>query len=128
VARHGLARRPLWVMNCDLRDAYKGRGGVETAKKEGANRPARALGEYIKKQKQPPIAVMGGVVEGQAFVGKAADAIADLPDRHTINTMLASVVSGPARSVASILNAVAGGLARCIPARVDKQGGDKPDA
>ena len=36
--------------------------------------------------------------------------------------MIAQAVSGPARSMASLLNAVAGGLARCIQARVDKGG------
>jgi hypothetical protein len=37
--------------------------------------------------------------------------------------MIATAVSGPARSLASILAAVAGGLARCIQARVDNAGG-----
>ena len=125
VVRNRLARRALSAMKLDLTAAFKGKCGVAIAQKEGAIQAAKVLREYIKKQKQPPIAVMGGVVEGQAFVGKAAEAIADLPDRNTIHTMLASVISGPARSVASILNAVAGGLARCIQARVDKQPVDK---
>jgi large subunit ribosomal protein L10 len=126
VVRNRLARRALSAMKLDLTDAFKGKCGVAIAQKEGAIQAAKVLREYIKKQKQPPIAVMGGVVEGQAFVGKAAEAIADLPDRHTIQTRLASVISGPARSVACIFNAVAGGLARCIQARVDKQAGDQP--
>ena len=64
--------------------------------------------------------IKGGIVEGEAYLGSAAEVIADLPDRNTVNTQIVTAISGPARSLASVLNAVAGGLARCIQARVDK--------
>ena len=123
VVRNRLARRAFAALDLDMKTALTGKCGVAIADKEGAIAAAKTLRDYIKKQKQSPIQIVGGVVEGSAFVGAAAAGIADLPDRHTVNTMIASAVSGPARSLASILNAVAGGLARCIQARVDKAGG-----
>ncbi len=129
VVRNRLAQKALSTLNLDLKTALVGKCGVAIAKKEGAIAAAKALREYIKKQKESPIAIVGGVVEGSAFVGAAAAGIADLPDRNTVNTQIATAISGPARSLATILNAVAGGLARCIQARVDKQGGaDAPAA
>lgn len=122
VVRNRLARKAFADRGLDLKAAITGKCGVAIAEKEGAIAAAKALREYIKKQKQSPIAIVGGVVEGAAFVGAAAEAIADLPDRNTVNTMIASAISGPARSVATVLNAVAGGLARCIQARIDKGG------
>lgn len=122
VVRNRLAQKALSGMNLDLKVALTGKCGVAIAQKEGAIAAAKALREYIKKQKVSPIAIVGGVVEGAAYVGPAAVGIADLPDRNTVNTQIVSAISGPSRSLATIVNAVAGGLARCIQARVDKGG------
>ena len=56
----------------------------------------------------------------RAFTGAAAATLADLPDRNTVNTMIVTAISGPARSIATVVSAVAGGLARCIQAKIDK--------
>lgn len=126
VVRNRLARRAFAGLNLEMNTALTGKCGVAIAQKEGAIAAAKALREYIKKQKQSPITIVGGVVEGQAYLGAAANSIADLPDRNTVNTQIVSAMSGPARSLATILNAVAGGMARCIQARVDK--GDAPQS
>jgi len=123
VVRRRLAHRALAAMDLDIGVALKGRCAFAIAAKEGAIQAARKLREWIKKTKNAPISIKGGIVEGQAYVGESAGLLADLPDRHTVNTQIASAVSGPARSLASVLNAVAGGMARCIQARLDKQGG-----
>lgn len=122
VVRSRLALKAFSGLKLDLSGALTGRCGVAIAQKEGAIQAAKILREWIKKTKNAPIAIKGGVVEGTAYTGASADAIADLPDRNTVNTMIVSAISGPARSLASILNAVAGGLARCTQARVDKGG------
>ena len=101
--------------------AMKGRCGIAVAEQEGAIAAAKVLRDWIKKQKDSPIAIKGGVIEGSTFVGAAAAEIAELPDRHTINTMIVSTISGPARGLAGVVNAVASGLARCIQAKVDKE-------
>jgi large subunit ribosomal protein L10 len=122
VVRNRLASKAFAKLKLDLDPVLTGRCAIAIADKEGAIGAAKALREYIKKAKASPIQIVGGVVEGTAYLGAAAQAIADLPDRATVQTMIAQAVSGPARSMASLLNAVAGGLARCIQARVDKGG------
>lgn len=122
VVRSRLALKAFAGLNLDLSGALTGRCGVAIAQKEGAIQAAKILRDWIKKTKDAPLTIRGGVVEGTAYSGAAASSIADLPDRHTVNTQIVSAISGPARSIASILNAVAGGLARCIQARVDKGG------
>jgi len=126
VVRARLAKKAFAGLNLDLGAALTGRCGVAIAKKEGAIKAAKVLREWIKKTKDAPLRIKGGVVEGAAYSGASAALIADLPDRHTVNTQLATAISGPARSIACIFNAVAGGLARCIQARVDQAGPAAP--
>lgn len=123
VVRSRLAERAFAGLKLDLSSALTGRCGIAIAEKEGAIQAAKLLREWIKKTKDAPISIKGGVVEGAAFTGAAAESIADLPDRNTVNTQIVSAISGPARSIASLVSAVAGGLARCIQAKVDAQGG-----
>lgn len=126
VVRSRLAKRAFADLQLDLGPAMKGRCGVAIAEKEGAIQAAKILRDWIKKTKDAPLEIKGGVVEGAAFVGAAAAAIAELPDRDTVNTQIVTAISGPARSIATLFSAVAGGLARCIQARVDKaaEGGE----
>jgi large subunit ribosomal protein L10 len=128
VVRSRLAKKAFAGMDLDLGSAMSGRCGVAIAPKEDAIQAARIVRDWIKKTKDAPLEIKAGVVEGVAYVGPAAAAIADLPDRNTVRTQLASAISGPARSLASIVNAVAGGLARCIQAKVDKAGGGEASA
>jgi len=124
VVRSRLAKKAFAGLDLDLGEAMKGRCGVALAPEEGAIKAARILRDWIKKTKDAPLSIKGGVVEGTAFVGAAAQSIAELPDRNTVNTQIVTAISGPARSLATLVSAVAGGLARCIQARVDKAGGD----
>ena len=123
VVRSRLAQKAFESMKLDLSAALTGRCGVAIAEKEGAIKAAKILREWIKKTKDAPVEIKGGVVEGAAYSGAAAAAIADLPDRNTVNTMIVSAMSGPARSIATLVSAVASGMARCIQAKVDKAGG-----
>lgn len=122
VVRGRLAARAFAGMDLDLQSVFKGRCAVAIAKKEGAIQAARILRDWIKATKDAPIAIKGGVVEGQAYSGKDAAMIAELPDRVTVNTQIVSAISGPARSLASVVSALAGGMARCIQAKLDKAG------
>ncbi|HEX6811093.1 MAG TPA: 50S ribosomal protein L10 [Planctomycetota bacterium] len=130
VVRSRLAKRAFAGLELDLNEALSGRCAIAIAPKEGAIQAAKILREWIKKTKDSPLKIKGGVVEGAAYTGAAAAAIADLPDRQTVNTQIVGTLSGPARSLASLVSAVAGGLARCIQARVDAQsaGGAGPAA
>lgn len=121
VVRSRLASRAFAELKLDMDTALSGRCGIAIAQKEGAIQAAKILRDWIKKTKDAPLTIKGGVVEGAAYVGAAAQSIADLPDRNTVNTQLVSALSGPARSLASLVSAVAGGMARCIQAKVDAQ-------
>jgi len=123
VVRSRLAEKAFEGLRLDMGKALTGRCGVAIAQKEGAIHAAKILRDWIKKTKDAPLEIKGGVVEGAAYVGAAASSIADLPDRHTVNTQIVTAISGPARSLATLVSAVAGGLARCIQAKVDKGGG-----
>ena len=120
VVRSRLATKAFAKMGLDMSVAMKGRTGIAVAEKEGAIAAAKVLRDWIKADKACPIAIKGGIVEGEAYVGDRAAELAELPDRDTINTKIVSAISGPARSMASVLNAVAGGMARCIQAKIDK--------
>jgi len=120
VVRSRLASKAFAKMGLDMSEAMKGRTGIAVAEKEGAIAAAKMVRDLIKADKELPIAIKGGIVEGETYVGDQASALADLPDRDTINTKIVSAISGPARSMAGVLHAVAGGLARCIQAKVDK--------
>lgn len=122
VVRGRLAKKAFAGLDLNLDQALTGRCGVAIAKKEGAIAAARVLRDWIKKTKDAPLQIKGGVVEGAAYTGAAAQSIADLPDRHTVNTQLATAISGPARSLATVVAALAGGMARCLQARIDKAG------
>lgn len=122
VVRSRLAKKAFAGLNLDLNAAMRGRCGVAIAEKEGAIKAAKILRDWITATKDAPLTIKGGVVEGSAYVGEAAAMIAELPDRNTVNTQIVSAISGPARSLASVVNALAGGLARCIQAKVDKAG------
>ncbi len=128
VVKNRLAVRAFADMEIDLEEAFQGKCAVAMADREGAIGAAKALREVLKKHKEPPARVTGGVIEGEAITGAQAATIADMPDRHTVNTQIASAVSGPARKLAMALAALGSGMARCMQARIDKAGGDAPAA
>jgi large subunit ribosomal protein L10 len=123
VVRGRLAKRAFADLNLDLGTVLKGRCGIAIAQKEGAIQAAKILREGIKKTKDAPLRIKGGVVEGSAYSGAAADSIADLPDRNTVNTQIVTALLGPARMLATLVSAVPGGLARCVQAKLDAAGG-----
>lgn len=120
VVRSKLAQKAFESMKLDLGPALTGRCAVAIAKKEGAIQAAKILREWIKKTKDSPLTIRGGVVEGAAYVGASADAIADLPDRNTVNSQIVTAISGPARSLARVVSALSAGMARCVQAHVDQ--------
>lgn len=123
VVKNRLAVRALQaVASVDLTDALTGKCGMVVAPEEKAIGAAKLVREAMRvHKKDPPVRVVGGVIEGEAIVGAQAEFIADMPDRTTVNTQIATAISGPARSLATVINAVAAGLARCIQAKLDKQ-------
>ncbi len=61
-----------------------------------------------------------GMLEERVLDAKDALQLAQIPDRDTLRAQLLGVISGPARSLVSTINAVNSGLARVIQAHADQ--------
>jgi large subunit ribosomal protein L10 len=99
--------------------ALKGNTAIAYGDVEAAINAAKVLTDRDVK-KLGKVKVKGGVLEGQALDEASANALADLPDRNTLNAQLLGVISGPARSLACLVNAVPASIARVIQAHADQ--------
>jgi len=66
------------------------------------------------------VELRGGFVDGELLDGKGVELLARSPDKPTLRAMLLGVTLGPARGLAVAIQAVGGGLARCLQARIDQ--------
>jgi len=87
---------------------------------------AKVLREWKRKLKL--LRVKAGVAEGEVLAADEVDGLADLPGMPQLRGMLLSTVLAPARGIAASLQAVYGGIARALQARVDKEGEAPSDA
>jgi large subunit ribosomal protein L10 len=92
---------------------------------EGASKIAKTVLEWARTDKG--LVIKGGVADGEFFDAKGVQALAKMPDKQTLRGMLAGAIAGPARSIASVVAASGGGLARVLQARIDAKG-FAPDA
>lgn len=84
---------------------------------------ARAVLDWNKVKKNVPFTPRGALNEGELFAPAQVAALAAMPDRQTLRGKVAVGVIGTVRGIAAATLGVAGGLARCLQARVDKGGG-----
>lgn len=120
VVKNRLVQKVLSTMELDLSGSFTGKCAVVFAPEEKAIGAAKVVQDWSKKMKPAPVTITGGIIEGTAIGVADAGAIADMPDRNTVNAQLASAIIGPARAMAGALNALGGGLARCLQAKIDK--------
>ncbi|MNR46416.1 50S ribosomal protein L10 [compost metagenome] len=73
--------------------------------KEDAVAPAKILSDFAKKNEA--LKLKGGVIEGQFMDAVQIKAIADLPSREGLLSMLLSVLQAPMRNFALAVKAVA---------------------
>ncbi|MCA8980822.1 MAG: 50S ribosomal protein L10 [Planctomycetes bacterium] len=100
-------------------DTFSGNTGLAYGETESAIHAAKIFtSKEVKKAGK--VEVKGGVMEGSLLGPREAAMLADVPDRDTLRAMLLGVISAPARSLVSVINAVPSGLARVLQARVDK--------
>jgi len=71
-------------------------------------------------KKDGKVTFRAGMLERRVLGASDALQLADIPDRDTLRAQLLGVISGPARGIASIINAVPSGLARVIQAHADQ--------
>lgn len=114
LARRVLAKRGLEFGG----DALKGNTAIAYGSTEAAINAAKIFTDRDTK-KLGKVKVKGGVLEGAALDEAAAAGLADLPDRDTLNAMLLGVISGPARMLASVINAVPSSVARVLQAHAE---------
>ena len=126
MVRNTLVRRLLAEQGVELDSAaLKGNTAMVAADAEGLIGAAKVLTdkEYKALRADGKLGLKAAYFEGQVMGAAEASALADLPDRDTVNAMLLGVISGPARGLATILNAVPSSVARVIQAKADKEDG-----
>jgi len=72
--------------------------------------------------------VRGGYIDGEMVDRAGVEMLARSPDKQTLRGMLLGATMGPARGIACAMQAVGGGLARCLKARNDKAGEEPGDS
>ena len=75
--------------------------------KEDAVAPARIIEKFIKETEKEVVTVKAGIVEGEVMDAAGVKAIASLPNREGMLSMLLSVLQAPVRNVAYAVKAVA---------------------
>ena len=77
------------------------------AANEDAVAPARVIEQFIKSTDKEVVTVKAGIVEGEVMDAAGIKAIASLPNREGMLSMLLSVLQAPVRNVAYAVKAVA---------------------
>ena len=75
--------------------------------KDDAVAPARVIEQFIKATEKEVVTVKAGIVEGEVMDAAGIKAIASLPNREGMLSMLLSVLQAPVRNVAYAVKAVA---------------------
>ena len=75
--------------------------------KDDAVAPARVIEQFIKATEKEVVTVKAGIVEGEVMDAAGVKAIASLPNREGMLSMLLSVLQAPVRNVAYAVKAVA---------------------
>jgi len=84
---------------------------------------AKVLTEpHVKKTGK--VKLKAGLLEGNVLDASDATALADVPDRDTLNAQILGTLQGPARGLVGVLQAPLSALARVLQARIDAQEGD----
>jgi len=89
----------------------------------GSSEDAIAMAKIVKgseARKKGKVAFRGGLFEGNLLDAKGAAALAELPGKNELRAMLLGLLGGPARSLATLVQAPGASLARALQAHVDK--------
>jgi large subunit ribosomal protein L10 len=121
MVRNSLARRALAEHGYEFPAAtFSGNVGVAVGSTEGTVHAAKVL-TSPEVRKAGKIKLLGAVFDGAQLSAADAQALAGVPDKLTLRAQFLGVLQGPARSLASLLNALPASMARVLQARVDAQ-------
>lgn len=109
------------------RSIFTGNVAVAWGDAEATIGAAKAV-EDSPLKKAGKLGVRGGMLEGNLLDASDAAALADVPDRPTLQAQLLGVISGPARGLAMVINGNQSALARVLQARIDAEGGSDSDS
>ena len=131
MVRNSLAQLVLKQRGVEMpAEAFVGNTGIAYGKAEAAIHAAK-LFTTAEVKKAGKVKIRVGMLEGRVLGPKDAEALASVPDRATLQAKLLGCLSGPGRSLVSVLNANTAGMARLLKARADqleKSGGGAPAA
>lgn len=100
-------------------DVLQGNVAIALGSTEAILGAAKVLNEPdLRKTKK--VRFKAGMLDGELLDAAGAEAMADVPDRDTLNSMLLGVISGPARYLATVLDALPTSTARVLQARADQ--------
>ncbi len=83
--------------------------------------PARVVAEFAKKMNGQKFAIKAGFVDGKIINVAEVNALAELPSKEVLLSMLLSAMQGPVRGLAVSLDATITGLARSLQAVADQK-------
>jgi|SRR6185436_2860684 len=90
---------------------------------EEAIKIAKVVAKQVRKadpKRKSALAFRGGFFEGNLLDAKSAAALAELPGKDELRAMMLGLISGPARSLATLIQGPGASLVRVINARVTK--------
>lgn len=123
VVPNKLARRALHDVGLEFPDdVFKGTVAVAGGSAEQTVGAAKAVTDSPLK-KDGKVQIVAGALEGNVLDRADASALADIPDRPTLQARLLGCLAGPAQHLVGILGAPSGSLARVLQAHVDAEGG-----
>ena len=122
MVRNKLARRALAECGIEMpADMFQGNVAIAFGEPEHAIHAAKVV-KKSPVRKDGKVDFRGGLLDGQVLDAETAKELAEMPDRDTLRAQMLGVISGPARSLALIVNAVPSSVARVIQAHVDQDG------
>ena len=85
--------------------------------------PAKVVNEFAKKMNGSKFVIKAGFVDGKVISVDEIKALAELPSKEVLLSMLLSAMQGPVRGLAVSLDATISGLARALQAVADQKAG-----
>ena len=84
---------------------------------------AKVVAEFAKKMNGQKFIIKAGFVDGKVIDVEGVKALAELPSKEVLLSMLLSAMQGPVRGLAVSLDATISGLARALQAVADQKAG-----
>jgi len=121
LVRNRLVRIALRKRGIELPESAYAKGNLALI--AGSSEDAITAAKILKASpllKEKKLSLRAGMLEGAALSAADALALADVPDRATLQAMLLGLISGPARALATVIDANTSSMARVLQARADR--------